>query len=141
MKIDLANIKDLARSLLFENNINELRLPLDHDMDAGKNMRYSMHDRPADKVDGKGENEKTYIDLEEEMPLTPSDVKPILYDEKLSANALEDEDYVPQNASELMRASNTLVDRNKEELGAKDIALAWKTLVKIIKKANSEDDK
>jgi hypothetical protein len=135
MKIDLNNIKDLARSLLFENSINELRLPLDHDMDAGKNMRYSMHDRPADKVDGKGENEKTYIDLEDEMPLTPSDVMPVFYDEKLSMNALEDEEYVPQNTSEFMRASNTLIDRNKEELGNKELELAWKTLVKIIKKA------
>lgn len=136
MKIDLANIKDLARSLLFENNINELRLGLDHDRDVGKNMRYNMHDRPADKIDGKGEHEKTYIDLEEEMPLTPSDVMPIFYDEKLSTNALDDEEYVPNNASELMRASNTLIDRNKEELGNKEIEMAWKTLVKIIKKAN-----
>ena len=135
MKLDLTNIKDLARSLLFENNINELRLSLDYDMDAGKNMRYSMHDRPADKVDGKGENEKTYIDIEDEMPLTPSDVMPVFYDEKLSMNALEDEEYVPQNTSELMRASNTLIDRNKEVLGNKELELAWKTLVKIIKKA------
>ena len=135
MKIELTNIKDLARSLLFENNINELRLPLDHDMDAGKNMRYSMHDRPADKVDGKGENEKTYIDLDDEMPLTPSDVMPVFYDEKLSMNALEDEEYIPQNTSELMKASNTLIDRNKEVIGNKELELAWKTLVKIIKKA------
>ena len=135
MSINIKDIKHIARSLLFENNINELRLPLDHDMDAGKNMRYSMHDRPADKVDGKGENEKTYIDLEEEMPLTPSDVMPVFYDEKLSINVLEDEDYIPQNSSELMRASNTLIDRNKEDLGEKELELAWKTLVKIIKKA------
>ena len=95
-----------------------------------------MHDRPADKVDGHGENEKTYIDLEDEMPLTPSDVMPVFYDEKLSDDALNDEEYVPKNASELMRASNTLVDRNKDAMGSKDIEMAWKTLVKIIKKAN-----
>jgi hypothetical protein len=60
---------------------------------------------------------------------------PVFYDEKLSMNALEDEEYVPQNTSEFMRASNTLIDRNKEELGNKELELAWKTLVKIIKKA------
>ena len=136
MKIDLANIKDLAKNLLFENNINELRLPLDHDMDAGKNNRTSAKDQPGPQIDGEGNYAKSYEDLEDELPLVPSDIMPVFYDEKLSSNALDDEEYVPQNTSELMRASNTLIDRNKEELGNKEIALAWKTLVKIIKKAN-----
>jgi|TARA_B100000902_G_C26589338_1_gene565035 hypothetical protein len=136
MKIDLANIKDLAKNLLFENNINELRLPLDHDMDAGKNNRTSAKDQPGPQIDGEGNYEKSYEDLEDELPLVPSDIMPVFYDEKLSVNALDDEEYIPQNTSELMRASNTLIDRNKEELSSKEIELAWKTLVKIIKKAN-----
>ena len=136
MKIDLANIKDLAKNLLFENNINELRLPLDHDMDAGKNNRTSAKDQPGPQIDGEGNYEKSYEDLEDELPLVPSDIMPVFYDKKLSDNALDDEEYIPQNTSELMRASNTLIDRNKEELGNKEIELAWKTLVKIIKQAN-----
>ena len=135
MKIELENIKDLARSLLFENNINELRLPLDHDMDAGKNNRTSAKDQPGPQIDGEGNYKKSYEDLEDELPLTPSDIMPVFYDEKLSGNALDDEEFIPQNTSELMRASNTLIDRNKEDIGNKEIELAWKTLVKIIKKA------
>ena len=135
MKIELENIKDLARSLLFENNINELRLPLDHDMDAGKNNRTSAKDQPGPQIDGEGNYKKSYEELEDELPLTPSDVMPVFYDEKLSGNALDDEEFIPQNTSELMRASNTLIDRNKEDIGNKEIELAWKTLVKIIKKA------
>ena len=135
MKIELENIKDLARSLLFENNINELRLPLDHDMDAGKNNRTSAKDQPGPQIDGEGNYKKSYEELEDELPLTPSDIMPVFYDEKLSGNALDDEEFIPQNTSELMRASNTLIDRNKEDIGNKEIELAWKTLVKIIKKA------
>ena len=135
MKIELENIKDLARSLLFENNINELRLPLDHDMDAGKNNRTSAKDQPGPQIDGEGNYKKSYEELEDELPLTHSDVMPVFYDEKLSGNALDDEEFIPQNTSELMRASNTLIDRNKEDIGNKEIELAWKTLVKIIKKA------
>ena len=135
MKIELENIKDLARRLLFENNINDIRLPLDHDMDAGKNNRTSAKDQPGPQIDGEGNYKKSYEDLEDELPLTPSDIMPVFYDEKLSGNALDDEEFIPQNTSELMRASNTLIDRNKEDIGNKEIELAWKTLVKIIKKA------
>jgi hypothetical protein len=135
MKLSSENIRELARSLLFENNINELRLPLDHDMDAGKNNRTSAKDQPGPQIDGEGNYQKSYEDLEVEMPLSPSDVMPTFFDEKLSLSALEDKEYVPQNVSEFMRASNTLIDRNKEDIGKKELEKAWKTLTTIIKKA------
>jgi hypothetical protein len=136
MKITSKNIHDLAKSLLFENNINELRLPLDHDMDAGKNNRTSAKDQPGPQIDGDGNYDNSWEDnLElEDLPLTPSDVMPIFHNEKISPAALEDKDYIPNNASELMRASNTLVDSYKDELDSNHIKLVWTTLKKIIEK-------
>ena len=135
MKINKENIRDLARSLLFENNINELRLPLDHDMDAGKNNRTSAKDQPGPQIDGEGNYENSWEDENiSDLPLTPTDVMPIFYDEKISSASLEDDEYIPNNASELMRASNTLVDNYKDSLDSKHIKLVWKTLKKIIKK-------
>ena len=135
MKIDLTNIKDLARSLLFENNINELRLPLDHDMDAGKNMRHSMFDRPADKIDGEN-NYDSVADDEDifELPITPNEVMPAIHVEKIDSASIESEDYCPSNASELMRATQTLIHNHKKDIGDKQIKQVWKVLNKIIDK-------
>lgn len=135
MSITSKNIRDLAKSLLFENNINELRLPLDHDMDAGKNNRTSAKDQPGPQIDGDGNYDNSWEESDiDELPLTPSDIMPVYYDEKISASSLEDENYVPNNASELMRASNTLVSNYKDELDSKHIKLVWSTLKKIIEK-------
>jgi hypothetical protein len=134
MSIKLKNIKDLAKSLLFENHINELRLPLDHDMDAGKNNRTSFLNQPGAQIDGEGNYKKSYEDEIEDLPLTPSDIMPVYYDEKISSKAIESNDYIPNNAIELMRASNTLVSNYKDDIGSKEIELVWKTLKKIIEK-------
>ena len=135
MRINKENIRELAKSLLFENNINELRLPLDHDMDAGKNNRTSAKDQPGPQIDGEGNYENSWEDeVASELPLTPSDIMPIFYSEKISSESLEDEEYIPNNASELMRASNTLVNNYKDDLDSQHIKLVWKTLKKIIKK-------
>ena len=134
MSIDIKDIKSIARSVLFENNINELRLPLDHDMDAGKNNRTSAKDQPGPQIDGDGNYIKSYEDLEEELPLTPDDVMPVFYDEKLTRSSLEDEEYIPDNASELMRASNTLIHNHKSDIGSKEIEHVWKTIKKVIEK-------
>lgn len=134
MSIKLTDIEKLAKSLLFENNINELRLPLDHDMDAGKNNRTSAKDQPGPQIDGEGNYEKSYEDEIEDLPLMASDIIPIVYDEKISADAITSDDYIPTNSKELMRASNTLVDNFKDELGSKEIELVWKSIKKIIAK-------
>lgn len=133
MSIKFENIRDLAKSILFENHINELRLPLDHDMDAGKNNRTSAKDQPGPMIDGDGNYDKSYED-EVELPITPSDVMPIFHDEKISADALDSDDYVPNNTTEFMKAANTLVYNHKDQLGNKEIEVAWKTLKKIIEK-------
>ena len=134
MSIDLKNIHDLAKSILFENNINELRLPLDHDMDAGKNNRTSAKDQPGPQIDGEGNYEKSYEEELEDLPLTPSDVMPIYYDVKTPNEAIESDDYVPDNVIELMKSSNTLVNNYKDSISSKEIQLVWKTLKKIIEK-------
>ena len=133
--LDKENIKSLARTLLFENNLNELRLPLDHDMDAGKNMRHSMFDRPADKIDGEN-NYDSVADGEDifELPITPNEVMPVIHIEKTDTESLESDSYVPANANELMRAAHTLMYNHKEKIGQNEIHQVWKTLSKIINK-------
>ena len=129
------HVIDLAKSLLFENNLNEFRLPLDHDMDAGKNMRHSMFDRPADKIDGQN-NYESVADDEDifELPITPNEVMPAIHVEKIDSTKMDTEDYVPTNADELMRATQSLIHDNKKDIGNKEIQLVWKTLSKIIDK-------
>ena len=129
------HVIDLAKSLLFENNLNEFRLPLDHDMDAGKNMRHSMFDRPADKIDGQN-NYESVADDENifELPITPNEVMPAIHVEKIDSAKMDSDDYVPTNADELMRATQSLIHDNKKDIGNKEIQLVWKTLSKIIDK-------
>ena len=85
--LEVKHIKNLAKSLLFENNLNEFRLPLDHDMDSGKNMRHSMFDRPADKIDGQN-NYDSVADGEDvfELPITPNEVMPAIHVEKIDSS-------------------------------------------------------
>lgn len=129
------HVINLAKSLLFENNLNEFRLPLDHDMDAGKNMRHTMFDRPADKIDGQN-NYDSVDDSEDifELPITPNEVMPAIHVEKIQSDKVESENYVPANADELMRATQTLIHNNKKDISGKEIQLVWKTLSKIIDK-------
>lgn len=134
MSINLKNIHDLAKSMLFENNINELRLPLDHDMDAGKNNRTSAKDQPGPQIDGDGNYEKSYEEELEDLPITPSDIMPIYYDVKTTNDAIESDEYIPDNVIELMKSSNTLVNNYKDSISSKEIQLVWKTLKKIIEK-------
>ena len=129
------HIIKLANSLLFENNLNEFRLPLDHDMDAGKNMRHSMFDRPADKIDGQN-NYDSVSDEEDvfDLPITPNEVMPAIHVEKTSSEQLESDNYIPANSDELIRATQTLIYNNKHDIGDKEIQQVWKTLSKIIDK-------
>ena len=129
------HVINLAKSLLFENNLNEFRLPLDHDMDAGKNMRHSMFDRPADKIDGQNNYDSVEDDEDIfELPITPNEVMPAIHVEKIQSDKVESENYVPANADELMRATQTLIHNNKKDISGKEIQLVWKTLSKIINK-------
>ena len=129
------HVKKIVESLLFENNLNEFRLPLDHDMDAGKNMRHSMFDRPADKIDGQN-NYDSVADDEDiiELPITANEVMPTIHVEKVDTSSIESDQYCPQNADELMKATQTIIYNNKSDIGRKEIELVWKTLNKIIDK-------
>ncbi len=131
MKIKLENIRELAKSLLFENNINELRLSLEDDLDAGKNNRTSAKDQKGPMIDGEGNYKNSWEEIDE-LPLTPSEVMPIFYDEKVSQEYVEDEEYIPDNTLEFIKASNTLFYNHKDELESKHIKAAWKTLKKIV---------
>ena len=133
--LKIKHVKNLAVSLLFENNLNEFRLPLDHDMDAGKNMRHNMFDRPAAEIDGQN-NYNSVADEEDifELPITANEIMPAIHMEKIDANSIESDVYTPANADELMRATQTLIYNNKKDIGDKEIQQVWSTLSKIIDK-------
>ena len=108
------DIKSLAKTLLFEHNLNELRLPLDHDLDAGKNMRHSMFDRPASEIDGEN-NYDSIADSEDiyNLPITADEIMPAIHVEKIDSQRIESDDYVPSNSDELIRATHTLIHNHK----------------------------
>ena len=129
------DIKSLAKALLFEHVLNEFRLPLDHDMDAGKNMRHSMFDRPASEIDG--ENNYDSIANDEDvhiLPITADEIMPAIHIEKIDSKSVEDDQYVPSNPDELIRATHTLIYNHKKDIGSKEIQQAWATLSKIVDK-------
>ena len=134
-RISLDELKELANSILFENNINELRLPTDHDMDAGKNMRHSMYDRPGPII-----NDDDVDDIFE-LPIAPSEIMPggSNYIEKIDTASIESKNYYPANSNELIRATNTLLHNYKEDITQKHIEKVWHAVSNIIKKVNKNE--
>ena len=135
-RISLDELKELANSILFENNINELRLPTDHDMDAGKNMRHSMYDRPGPII-----NDDDVDDIFE-LPIAPSEIMPggSNYIEKIDTASIESKNYYPANSNELIRATNTLLHNYKEDITQKHIEKVWHAVSNIIKKVNKNEE-
>lgn len=126
-------LSDFAQSLLFENNINELRLPLDHDMDAGKNNRTSALDQPGPQIDGGGNYQSSYEDIND-LPLTANDMMANhqIAVEKIDADVLRDQNYYPTNQSELIKATSTLL--SDIDLNDKDMQRFWAAISKFLNK-------
>jgi len=126
-------LSDFSKSLLFENNINELRLPLDHDMDAGKNNRTSALDQPGPQIDGDGNYQSSYEDIDD-LPLTANDMMANhqVAVVKIDSDALSDEDYLPTNQSELIKATSSLL--TNIELDEKDMKKFWSAISKFLNK-------
>lgn len=126
-------LSDFAQSLLFENNINELRLPLDHDMDAGKNNRTSAFDQPGPQIDGFGNYQSSFEDIPE-LPLTADDMMANhqVAVVKIDSDALRDQDYCPTNQSELIKATSSLL--SDIDLDEKDMQKFWVAISKFLNK-------
>ena len=126
-------LSDFSKSLLFENNINELRLPLDHDMDAGKNNMTFAMDRPGPQISGDGSYQSSYEDIED-LPLTANDMMANhqVAVVKIDSDALSDKDYLPTNQSELIKATSSLL--TNIELDEKDMKKFWSAISKFLNK-------
>jgi hypothetical protein len=126
-------LSDFAQTLLFENNINELRLPLDHDMDAGKNNRTSALDQPGPQIDGNGNYQSSFEDIVD-LPLTADDMMANhqIAAEKIDADSLRDENYLPTNQSELIKATSSLL--SNIDLEEKDMKRFWTAISKFLNK-------
>ena len=59
---------------------------------------------------------------------------PAIHVKKIDTESIESDQYCPQNTDELMKATQTIIYNNKNEIGRKEIELVWKTLNKIIDK-------
>ena len=125
-------IRQLAKTMLFENNILERYMPDDLHYANPKTVgnHETMFDRPGPQVDG----DQNYEKLEDiEVPITADDMMPNVQMSvvKTDSTALQDKNYSPANQKELEISMQTLI--HDEELSDEQIKSIWKTSRKIIK--------
>lgn len=125
-KVNKLELRQLAESLLFEHGINEMFQPDHYEKSFS---RYGAYDRPADKIDGKGNN----IEADFELPLAPTDLMANhITTVTVSPESLNDDNYCPSNSIELMRAINSLL--KSKELNQKQIKRIWNINRKLYEK-------
>jgi len=130
------DLRRLAKYSLFENNINELRLPLDHDMDAYKNNSTGALDQPGPQIDGDGNYKNTW-ESEEELPISADELvnNQSLIRVDLNIDNLNKKNIVPTNVTELSALiQTTFRDLGQNDLSQKEIAVIWKLISKITSK-------
>lgn len=131
-KLDIDDLKSIASSMLFENSINELRLPLDHDMDMFKNNSTSAKNQAVPQIDGQGNYKNSW---EEEKPIASSELvnNQSLIRVDVNTGNVHSKDIMPQNVVELSSLIQVaLKDLGQNDLTQKEISLIWKTIAKVI---------
>jgi len=135
-KFNQKNLRELTNVILFENNINELRLPLDHDMDAYKNNATSMKDQPGPMIDGEG-NYKNSWEEDDDLPIASSELmnNQSLIRVDVNPGNVISRDINPTNATELSSLIQTAFqDIGQNDLSQKEISVIWKVISKILNK-------
>lgn len=126
-KIDKGILKEFAKNILFENEINEMFQP-DDDMHAGKNMRYSMHDRPGPDLDIKSNIE--------DMPVSPEHiVSNQLHHVRKEINKLTSDNYFPTTNAELAQSLKDAFEQ--VEMTHKEIEDFWLKIKKYLSNKNN----
>ena len=134
--VEKDDIRNLAKHSLFENNINELRLPLDHDMDAYKNNSTAALDQPGPQIDGDGNYKNTWEDTNP-LPISADELvnNQSLIRVDLNIDNLNKKNIVPTNVTELSALiQTTFRDIGQNDLSQKEIAAIWKFISKITSK-------
>jgi len=117
MKINDIILKEFARSILFEKELNEMFQP-DDDMHAGKNMRYSMYDRPGPDLDV-----SSVLDIED-MPISPDNISANqLHGQRKEIEKLLDVNYFPKNKVELGKSLKDAIEQI--DMSNNDIEKFW----------------
>lgn len=126
-KIDKSVLKEFAKNILFENEINEMFQP-DDDMHAGKNMRYSMYDRPGPDLDIKSNIE--------DMPVSPEHiVSNQLHHVRKEINKLTSDNYFPTTNTELAQSLKDAFEQ--VEMTHKEIEDFWLKIKKYLSNKNN----
>lgn len=121
---------DFAKSLLFENKLNEKFQPDVGTMDQFKSGR-QIYDRPGPPLES--EVELSSIEDVIDMPLTADDMMTTqLSSVKLDSSKLMSAEYSPRNNKELNTAISSLI--TDIELGEKDIEVLWHGIRKFLNK-------
>lgn len=123
-------VTDFAKSLLFENKLNEKFQPDIGTMDQFKDGR-KIYDRPGPSLES--ELEKNNFEDVIDMPLTADDMMSTqLTSLKLDADKILSSEYRPRNGKELSQAFSSLM--NDISLSEKDIELFWGGVSKFLSK-------
>lgn len=126
-KIDKSVLKEFAKNILFENEINEMFQP-DDDMHAGKNMRYSMYDRPGPDLDIKSNIE--------DMPVSPEHiVSNQLHHVRKEINKLTSDNYFPTTNTELAQSLKDAFEQ--VEMTHNEIEDFWLKIKKYLSNKNN----
>lgn len=126
-KIDKSVLKEFAKNILFENEINEMFQP-DDDMHAGKNIRYSMYDRPGPDLDIKSNIE--------DMPVSPEHiVSNQLHHVRKEINKLTSDNYFPTTNAELAQSLKDAFEQ--VEMTHKEIEDFWLKIKKYLSNKNN----
>jgi hypothetical protein len=121
---------DFAKSLLFENKLEEKFQPDVGTMDQFKRGR-QIYDRPGPSLES--EIELSNIEDSINMPLTADDMMTTqLTSVKVDSDKLMSPKYTPKNSKELNSAIASLID--DIELGDKDVEVLWHGVRKFLSK-------
>ena len=128
--VNESKIRNLARSLLFENQINEKYMP-----DDFTNSRTTMYDRPGPKINGT-EKEVQESEAEIVIPLVADDFAPNTAYIRRDHRVRDDENFCPANPIELSNALTSIIDDYKQDddLSDKHIQGIWLSVKKILSK-------
>ena len=100
---------------------------------ALSHSRTSTLDQPGPQIDGNGNYQSSFEDIVD-LPLTANDMMANhqIAAEKIDADLLRDENYLPTNQSELIKATSSLL--SNIDLEEKDMQKFWTAISKFLNK-------
>lgn len=126
--ISESELRELAKEMLFENQISERYGP-----DDFTNSRTTMFDRPGPQVNNSNSELDYKEEIEIKIPITSDDMMTNTAYSFKNKNVF-DNNYAPQNSQELGHAILSAIDIKEEDLQSDHIQNVWSTLKKVLDK-------